>query len=278
MNTARRQGESVVSGRGTGRPRKGEPPRVPYEEVDRLLVYGEVVTTEDGQGSKVVYPSYRELALRYGVSNSVIAKYARQHNCQHRRESARVKVAAKAEAKLAELRADAIALSRDDELRIIDAYLLGFKEAIAEGRVRFDNPTDFNTMARLKEFLQGGADSRQEVHAALSLEDLQSRHRQMMKEVEAASAAERGDGQRFVAAPAIPVLDDPEKPPGAPPAVASGEAPGHFEPGREPAGDEAAPQAATGRDGAAFAAAGGRDRPPRPDAATGADVGAQEVP
>src|SRR5690606_10129804 len=49
-----------------------------------------------------------------------------------------------------------------------------------EGRVRMDNPADFNTMLRLKEFLLGGPDARQEVHASLSLEELQRRHARMM--------------------------------------------------------------------------------------------------
>ena len=37
------------SGRKNGRPAKGDPPRVPYEELDRILVFGEVVTCEDGE-------------------------------------------------------------------------------------------------------------------------------------------------------------------------------------------------------------------------------------
>ena len=32
--------DSVNSGRKTGRPKKGDPPRISYEEVDRLLVFG----------------------------------------------------------------------------------------------------------------------------------------------------------------------------------------------------------------------------------------------
>jgi len=110
-----------------------------------------------------------------------------------RREQAKARVAVETDKKLVDLRSTAIALSRDDELRIIDSYLAGFEGALAEGRVRFDNPTDFNAMVRLKEFIQGGADSRQEIHAALSLEDIQTRHRRMMKTMETSSTAERGD-------------------------------------------------------------------------------------
>ncbi len=186
-------GESVNSGRKNGRPRKGDPPRVPYEEVDLILVHGEIVQTEDGKGSTVVYPSYRDLARRYGVSHSLIAQYSRKHDCLRRRKEAKARVAVKADQKLVEMRARALAVSKDDALQIIDSYLSGFGEAIAEGRVRFDNPSDFNTMLRLKEFILGGADSRQEIHAALSLEDIQARHQRMLRASHQASAEERGE-------------------------------------------------------------------------------------
>ena len=164
-----------------GRPRKAEGPRVPYDEVDRLLVHGEVVKSEDGKSDVVVYPSYRDLANRFGVAHSLIHQYGRKYNCLRRREQARSRLAAKVEQKVLEMRATALALSKEDGLRMIDTYLLNFEKALADGRVRYDNPSDFNTMLRLKEFILGNADSRQEVHAVLSLEDLQARHRQMLR-------------------------------------------------------------------------------------------------
>lgn len=42
--------------------------------------------------------------------------------------------------------------------------------------------------------MQGNADSRQEIHASLSLEALQARHRKMVRTVEA-TPAERGEVQ-----------------------------------------------------------------------------------
>ncbi len=164
-----------------GRPRKADGPRVPYNEVDRLLVFGEVVAAAEGEPGDVRFPSYREIAARYGVSHSVIAQYSKRHDCLRRRENARARITARAEQKLVELRASALAYSRDDELRLIDTFLLGFEQALAEGRVRYDDPSDFNLMVRLKTFIQGGADSRQEVRAALSLDDLQARHREVMR-------------------------------------------------------------------------------------------------
>ena len=184
--------DSVNSGRKTGRPKKGDPPRISYEEVDRLLVFGEVVATEDGKSTTVVYPTYRDLARRFGVSHSLVAQYGRKHNCQRRKEVAQARIAAKADQKLVEIRSTAIALSKDDALRMIDTYLMGFEKALAEERVRFDNPSDFNTMLRLKEFILGGADSRQEVHASLSLEDIQARHQKMLRADQEMSEAERG--------------------------------------------------------------------------------------
>ena len=203
---------SDTDGTKTGRPRKRDGPKVPYDEIDRLLVHGEVVEAEAG-GTTVVYPSYRTLGRRYGCAHSLIAQYSLKHDCLRRRKETKARVAVKADQKLVELRATALALSKDDALQMIDTYLAGFGDAIAEGRVRFDNPTDFNTMLRLKEFILGGADSRQEIHAALSLEDLQARHREMLKALEASTEAERGTDEAEAKALPTPVQEEDANPP-----------------------------------------------------------------
>ncbi|NVJ26332.1 AT hook motif domain protein [Myxococcus sp. AM011] len=178
--------------RKTGRPRKSEEPALPRQELDRALVFGDVKTLPDGS-TMTSYASYRELAERFGVATSLVANYAKEHNCLRRREEAKTRIATKADAKLIELRATAIAVSKDDALKMIDGYLLGFEEALSEGRVRVDNPTDFNTMVRLKEFVQGGADSRQELHASFSLEGLQARHAQALRAARETTPAVRGE-------------------------------------------------------------------------------------
>jgi hypothetical protein len=68
-----------------GRPRKSEGPRLPYEEVDRLLVEGEEVAGDDGKPTRR-FPSLRELGQRFGVAHSLIAQYAKQYDCQGRRQ------------------------------------------------------------------------------------------------------------------------------------------------------------------------------------------------
>lgn len=172
--------------RKPGRPHKADAPLIPFEELDRLLVFGEVKQLDDG-ASTTVYPTHRALAERYGVVPSVIASYAKSHNCTRRREEAVARISARADEKLIEARASALAVSKDDTVRMIDGYLLNYEKALLEGRVRFDNPTDFNTMVRLKEYVLGGPDSRQELHAALSLESLQQRHARMLRELNEAT-------------------------------------------------------------------------------------------
>jgi hypothetical protein len=177
--------------RPIGRPRRADAPVIPYEELDRLLVFGEVVEDEDGRAT-TEYPSYRNLAERYGVAFSLIASYAKSHNVPRRREQAKLRIAHRTEEKIIEMRAETFALSKEDSVRIIDSYLANFEIALKEGRVRFDSPSDFNTMARLKEFLQGGADTRQEVNASVTLDALQERHAQWLRSGREASSAERG--------------------------------------------------------------------------------------
>ena len=62
-----------------------------------------------------------------------------------------------------------------------------------EGRVRTDSAADFNTLARLKAFLEGKADSRQEVQGVITLEQMQERHRALRAQLESLDPAIRGE-------------------------------------------------------------------------------------
>jgi hypothetical protein len=139
--------------RKVGRPRKSDGPRLPHEQVDRLLVFGESENPCGGAEPRVRFPSYRALARRFGVSHSVIADYSKKHDCLWRRQRGQTCGMRVAEG-MSDSPADAI--GKDGAIHIIDAYLSGFGKAVIEGRVRMDSPSDFNTMLRLKEFIQGG--------------------------------------------------------------------------------------------------------------------------
>jgi plasmid maintenance system antidote protein VapI len=177
--------------RKPGRPSRIDSPNIPWNEVDRALVMGEMVQLPDGTQS-TQYPALRELGRRYGVSHSAMVKYWQDHHCERRRETARQRLLDRTEEKITELRATAIAISKDDALRIIDKYLVKFEEALDQDRVRYDVPADFNTMLRLKEFLTGAPDSRTESTTSFTLEMLQERHARMLKETRQLSSAEMG--------------------------------------------------------------------------------------
>jgi hypothetical protein len=159
------------------------------------------VAAENGGGTAVHFPSCRDLARRFGISPTVLAEYSKSHNCLRRRERAKLRTQARVEEKLVERRAEAIAVSEEEEVEIIDTYLKGFRTALAEGRIRYDSPADYNTMARLKEFLMGGADSRQETHGFFTLEQLQARHREMQRAMNETTPAERGEVSALPARP-----------------------------------------------------------------------------
>lgn len=177
--------------RRPGRPRHQDAPLIPFDELDRLLVFGEVQLLGDGK-TTTIYPAYRALADKYGVAPSVIAEYARSHNTMKRRKLAAMRIEARTDEKLVELRSDAMAVGEARLLAMIDDFLLKFEEALKEGRVRTDSAADVNTFVRLKQFIQGGADSRQEVRSILSLEALQERYARARRESEGATPAMAG--------------------------------------------------------------------------------------
>lgn len=177
--------------RKPGRPRKAEAPLISYEELDRLLVFGEVQLLDDGTHT-TVYPTYRALAERFGVAASVIAGYAKSRNCLKRRAQTATRVAVRTEEKLIDLRAEALAVGEDRLVSMIDDFLLKFEAALKEGRVRADNPTDVNTLVRLKQFVLGGADSRSEIRSTIALESIQERHGRMLRAMHDATPAMAG--------------------------------------------------------------------------------------
>ena len=174
-----------------GRPKKSTKSPVPWDTIDKLLVHGEKV--KKGKATTTHFPSFRELAKRFGISHSSISRYATHHNCLQRRTQATKKVLKFSDDKLAQYRAEELALKRDDLLRMLEKFMVQFEEALSEGRVRCDNPTDFNTMVRLREFLLGNADANTGVVANITLEKIAERYEQMQKEWDESTPEMRGE-------------------------------------------------------------------------------------
>jgi hypothetical protein len=77
--------------RRPGRPKRADAPIIPWDVVDRLLVFGEVAQDPRTGQEAVKFPSLAELAERYGVSCNRMWQYASKARCFVRREEARLK-------------------------------------------------------------------------------------------------------------------------------------------------------------------------------------------
>ncbi|MBI3184637.1 MAG: hypothetical protein HYZ28_21075 [Myxococcales bacterium] len=192
--------------RPRGRPKKADAPIVPWDEVDRLLVFGEVVKDPDTDREAVKFPSLADLGARYGVSRNRVWQYASKARCYQRREEARLKAQARFEEKVVEKVAEARALATADVVQVVDDYIRGFQQAVDGGKVRFDSPADLDRLVRLKELLVGNADSRQELRGGLTLESIQQRHQRLRAQLDTltpeleGTAIDEGapDGERAV--------------------------------------------------------------------------------
>lgn len=170
------RGESVLP-EDEGTKRRGARKALPWDEIEALLVMGEPVALDDGTIT-IDYPSQSEIARRFGCSVSTISEYAKHSGVSKRRAEHQTRVAMRTEEKVIEIQAEARSLSRADLIKLLDDYFLKFSKQLKDGRVRTDNPADFNTLARLKEFLEGNAESRTEVQGLLTLEAVQARYQQ----------------------------------------------------------------------------------------------------
>jgi len=179
------------SQRPRGRPKKSEAPIVAWDEVDRLLVFGERVKDKAGRDA-VKFPSLADLGARYGVSRNRVWQYASKARCFQRREETRLKAQERYEQKVVERVAEARALATADVVGVVDDYIRGFRNAIEEGRVRFDSPADLDRMVRLKAHLVGNADSRQE-QRAVTLEAIQARHQRVRAQAEGSTSTLSGE-------------------------------------------------------------------------------------
>lgn len=171
--------------RSRGRPRRADAPLVDWDEVDRLLVFGEVVQDESGQ-EETRFPTLSELGARFGVSRNRIWQYAKKANCYQRRDEAQNKVHARAEKKVEQMTRSR-ALATADVVSLVDDFVRGFRDAVAQGKVRFDSPVDLDRLVRLKEFMLGNADARSELQVGLTLEGIQQRHQQVRLQISEAS-------------------------------------------------------------------------------------------
>jgi hypothetical protein len=170
--------------RPRGRPKRADAPIVPWDEVDRLLVHGEVVKDPESGQQTTRFPPLTELGTRYGVSKNRIWQYASKHKCLERRKESQAREQIRYDRIVTARRAEARALGTEDVVRIVDGYITGFEKAVQEGKVRFDSPADLDRLVRLKELMLGNADSRQELQGGLTLDAIQQRHHRLRAQID----------------------------------------------------------------------------------------------
>jgi hypothetical protein len=173
--------------RRPGRPKRADAPIVPWDAVDKLLVHGEVVIDPRNGQEALRFPSLAVLAKRYGISRTLIWKYASRAKCFERRKEARAKILARTDAKVIEKVSNARAASTSDVAAIVDTFISGFRKALDEGKVRVDSAADLDRLVRLRELINGNADSRSELAGGITLEALQGRHRQLRNQLDGIS-------------------------------------------------------------------------------------------
>lgn len=160
-------------------------------EMERLLVEGELITGSDGKQTRV-FPHGCEIAERLGVSNAWVSKFANKHRCFQRRAEYQAKVQAKVQQKLVRQEAKRIAFDTERSVSLCDKVLARYEDMLDERGVGNFTVADMNTVIRLRRYLQGDADSRQEVTNAITLSSLQTAHREMLRQVHDVSPEECG--------------------------------------------------------------------------------------
>jgi hypothetical protein len=157
-------------------------------------VHGEKKIDPNTGAVYIDFPSMEELGKRYGVSRNRVWQYATRYKCLDRRKEAKIRAQHRYDAKIAERKAEARVLATEDITAIVDSYLELFSKQLDEGNVRADDPADFDRLVRLKELLQGNADSRQSIEGTLSLESIQQRHHRLRTQLEAIGGNTALDG------------------------------------------------------------------------------------
>lgn len=130
-----------VAGRKRGRPKGGRGPAVPWHRVYRLLVFGEVVLNKVTRRPDVRFPSFRELASRYGVSVSLIANYAAKHQCTKRRGLLHAQMQGQLEQGLLENGVEAPTMPIVEVIAILEEHKRALQESTALPETQDAHPT-----------------------------------------------------------------------------------------------------------------------------------------
>lgn len=179
-----------------GRPRAGTGPEIDHAELERLLVHGEFTTDADGEVTHR-YPSFRDLAERFGISFTLVQRFARRHNCLERRAGSGAQPPAEAPppppAAPAAPHAPATPGSAP-MLPTVREIFVGWVKAVQAGEVRIASAGEIEKMMKIAADLDAEAQMRALIPVGVpTLEELQDLHEKLLREYDATTPEGRGE-------------------------------------------------------------------------------------
>jgi hypothetical protein len=197
-----KKGITTSTGRGTGRPKGRHDPDINWEAIEADYVWGETISKRADGTYVRKYPTLVQIGDKHGISKSLVHYYAKKQGWEDRRLRAISTTKEEFDKEMSKSRARETV----EAMEVLDEWLREFAENVRLKKVRADSIGDLNTVVRLKQFLKGEADSRSEQKVVVSLETLQTRHRNnrgRVDEADGAYAGELGD-EDVLSAGALP--------------------------------------------------------------------------
>lgn len=193
--------------RQPGRPRRGTEPEFDHRELERLLIHGEW-ESEPGQPPRHRYPSYRELADRFGIAKSTVFRFSRHHNCLERRAGSGVEDpparteevspddAANAAEDVEALLAESDFGEEGDDQRLLPTVreiFVTWVRSVREGEIRITSAGEIEKMMRIAADLDAEAQMRALIPEGVpTLDELQELYEERQRAFEASTPAMRG--------------------------------------------------------------------------------------
>lgn len=146
--------------RRSGRPASGDQPPIPWRTIDELLVGGRTIETANGPATS--YPTYRELAEEFGISVSLIGRYAAKHQCLERRHRRQSGAEGQPSTSLVPSTKPSngginVKASRERDHETLEQWGERFREDLREGRCATHSVRDYIETVRAKRELEADA-------------------------------------------------------------------------------------------------------------------------
>jgi hypothetical protein len=188
-----------VAARARGRRTTGTEKQFDETLLEKLLVFGEFTGGDDARHR---YPSYRELAERFGLSHASVHRFARRRNCLERRTGSGA--LERPRGPDAPPTAPVVAPSITDQRLYPSVREIAFDwvAAVKRGEVRIANAAELDRLLRLAADLDAEARQRELLPTGYpTIEEIEDFCERRDREYGLTSAGERGE---------VPVgLDDP---------------------------------------------------------------------